>query len=126
MHDPYTRMLDGEMAELKPPARRGSMPGVASGGAAGRARNMAVTRDDEMKWDERPIDLVDWEAEEKMGWCLRMWRAKWNLKPRGPKWIPEIVRMTWFLQVIGIVMGIHGGIDGDLGGPFFCTYTQRN
>ena len=32
--------------------------------------------------------------------------------------------MTWYLQVVGIVMGIHGGIDGDLGGPFFYSRTS--
>ena len=36
---------------------------------------------------------------------------QWNLKPRGPLWLPEIVRMTWFLQVCGMVMGIHSSID---------------
>ena len=49
----------------------------------------------EMQWSERPWDLVDWEAEERLGWWTRMWRAKWNLKPRGPLWLPEIIRMTW-------------------------------
>jgi len=48
-----------------------------------------------MQWDGRPEDMVDWEAEARRGWCSRMWRAKWNLKPRGPKWLPEIIRMTW-------------------------------
>ena len=43
----------------------------------------------EMGWDERPYDLVDWEAEAKLGWWTRLWRAKWNLKPRGPTWLPE-------------------------------------
>ena len=28
------------------------------------------------------------------------------------------------LQVCGIVMGIHGGVDGDLGGPFFSSRTS--
>ena len=89
-----------------------------------KKEDFKVTRDDEMKWDERPWDLVDWEKENNLPWCHRMWRAKWNLKPRGPKWLPEIIRMTWFLQVIGIVMGIHGGVDGDLGGPFFYSRTS--
>lgn len=85
---------------------------------------MARVSDVEMKWDQRPMDLVDWEAEERLGWWTRMWRAKWNLVPRGPKWLPEIIRMTWFLQVCGIVMGIHGGIDGEVGGPFFYSRTS--
>ena len=32
--------------------------------------------------------------------------------------------MTWFLQVCGIVMGIHGGVDGDMSGPFFYSRTS--
>ena len=48
-----------------------------------------------MQWDQRPEDMVDWEAEARMGWCRRMWRGKWNLKPRGPLWLPEIIRLTW-------------------------------
>jgi hypothetical protein len=80
--------------------------------------------DGEVLWDEKPVDLVDWEAEERLGWWTRMWRAKWNLEPRGPKWLPEIIRMTWFLQVCGIVMGIHGGIDGEVGMPFFYSRTS--
>ena len=58
--------------------------------------------------------MVDWEAEARRGCCARMWRGKWNLRPRGPRWLPEIVRMTWFLLVINLVMGIQGGVDGDL------------
>ena len=85
---------------------------------------MARTSELEMGWDERPYDLVDWEAEAKLGWWTRLWRAKWNLKPRGPLWLPEIIRMTWFLQVCGIVMGIHGGVDGDMSGPFFYSRTS--
>ena len=68
-----------------------------------------------MAWDGRPYDLVDWEAEERRGCCARTWRAKWNLKPRGPRWLPEIIRMTWYLQIINLVFSIQGGVDGDLG-----------
>ena len=78
----------------------------------------------EMQWSERPWDLVDWEAEERLGWWTRMWRAKWNLKPRGPLWLPEIIRMTWFLFVCQTVLMIHGGIDGQMGGPFFYSRTS--
>ena len=78
---------DGHAGQVKQP--RTAMK--SSSGAA----DMRVTRDDEMKWDERPYDLVDWEAEAKMHCCWRFWRAKWNLKPRGPVWLPEIIRMTW-------------------------------
>ena len=37
---------------------------------------MVRVSDAEMKWDERPSDLVDWQAEERLGWWTRMWRAK--------------------------------------------------
>ena len=77
-----------------------------------------------MAWDGRPYDLVDWEAEARRGCCARVWRGKWNLRPRGPRWLPEIVRMTWFLLVINLVMGIQGGVDGDLFGPFFYSRTS--
>jgi len=30
-----------------------------------------------------------------------------------------------YLTVINIVLGIHGGIDGDVGGPFFYSRTPR-
>ena len=86
--------------------------------------DMARVSEAEMKWDERPYDLVDWPAEAKLGWWTRLWRAKWNLKPRGPRWLPEIVRMTWFLQVTGMVMGIHQSIDGEMAGPFFYSRTS--
>ena len=33
------------------------------------------------------------------GACERWWRAEWNFKPRGPRWLPAIIRMTWYLQV---------------------------
>ena len=77
-----------------------------------------------MAWDGRPYDLVDWEAEARRGCCARVWRGKWNLRPRGPRWLPEIVRMTWFLLIINLVMGIQGGVDGDLFGPFFYSRTS--
>ena len=102
-------------------ARRG---GATVAGSVARAQNMAMSRDDEMKWNERPVDLVDWDAEARMSFCRRLWRAKWNLQPRGPRWLPEIIRMTWFLQVCGFVLGLHGSIDGDLGGPFFYSRTS--
>ena len=104
-----------------PGQRRG---GATVAGSVTRAQNMAMSRDDEMKWNERPVDLVDWDAEARMSFCRRMWRAKWNLQPRGPRWLPEIIRMTWFLQVCGFVLGLHGSIDGDLGGPFFYSRTS--
>ena len=53
-----------------------------------KKEDFKITHEDEMKWDERPWDLVDWEKENNLPWCQRMWRAKWNLKPRGPKWLP--------------------------------------
>jgi len=86
--------------------------------------DMARVSDGEMKWNERPYQLVDWAAEEKLGRWTQMWRAKWNLKPRGPLWLPEIIRMTWFLQVCGMVMGIHQSIDGDMAGAFFYSRTS--
>lgn len=75
----------------------------------------AADQQGRMAWDGRPYDLVDWEAEERRGCCARTWRAKWNLKPRGPRWLPEIIRMTWYLQIINLVFSIQGGVDGDLG-----------
>ena len=39
-------------------------------------------------------------------------------------WLPQIIRMTWYLTVINFVLGIHGQIDGDLGGPFFYSRTS--
>ena len=53
-----------------------------------------------------------------------MWRAKWNLHPRGPSWLPEIIRLTWYLQVISVVIGLHSGIDGTLFQPFFWARTS--
>lgn len=53
-----------------------------------------------------------------------MWRAKWNLIPRGPSWLPEIIRLTWYLQVISVVVGMHAGIDGTLFQPFFWARTS--
>ena len=70
------------------------------------------------------VAQVDWEAEGKKSWCARMWRAKWNLIPRGPKCLPEIIRLTWYLQVISIVVGLHAGIDQTLFGPFFYARTS--
>ena len=69
-----------------PGERRG---GATVAGSVARAQNMAMSRDDEMKWNERPVDLVDWDAEARMSFCRRMWRAKWNLQPRGPRWLPS-------------------------------------
>jgi len=48
-----------------------------------------------MKWDGRPYDMVDWEYEASLPYWRQIWRAKWNLLPRGPTWLPEIIRMTW-------------------------------
>ena len=67
---------------------------------------------------------MDWEAEARKSWCSRMWRAKWNLIPRGPTWLPEIIRLTWYLQIIGFVIGLHTGIDGTLFQPFFFSRTS--
>ena len=50
--------------------------------------------DGRMRHDGRPYDMVDWAAEERRSCLSRFWRAKWNLKPRGPKWLPEIIRLT--------------------------------
>lgn len=48
-----------------------------------------------MAFDGRPEDMVDWEYEASLPTWRRLWRAKWNLKPRGPMWLPQIIRMTW-------------------------------
>ena len=40
-------------------------------------------------------DLVDQEHEASLSSFQRCWRAQWNLKPRGPGWLPEIIRLTW-------------------------------
>jgi len=40
-------------------------------------------------------DLVDQEHEASLSSFQRCWRAQWNLKPRGPEWLPEIIRLTW-------------------------------
>jgi hypothetical protein len=77
-----------------------------------------------MSFDGRPYDMVDWEYEASLPTWKQYWRAKWNLKPRGPMWLPQIIRMTWYLTVINFVLGIHGQIDGDLGGPFFYSRTS--
>ena len=77
-----------------------------------------------MAFDGRPYDMVDWEYEASLPKWMQYWRAKWNLKPRGPMWLPQIIRMTWYLTVINFVLGIHGQIDGDLGGPFFYSRTS--
>ena len=52
------------------------------------------------------------------------WAAPWNLQARGPKWLPEIIRLTWYLQIINLVFSIHGTIDSDLAGPFFYSRTS--
>ena len=67
---------------------------------------------------------VDWEAEEKKGFWTRLWRAKWNLIARGPIWLPEVIRLTWYLQVISVVVGLHQGIDNTLFQPFFWARTS--
>eukprot|EP01051_Picozoa_sp_SAG22_P014226 SAG22_NODE_1695_length_3796_cov_3.361915_1_plen_275_part_00 len=101
--------------------KRGSNVLVGDDGAV---RFRGETADGLMTWDGRPYDLVDWEAEAELSTCTRLWRAKWNLKPRGPRWLPEVIRLTWYLQVIGLVVGIHDGVDGDLAGPFFYSRTS--
>lgn len=77
-----------------------------------------------MAEDGRPWKMVDWQAEARSSCIRRTWRAKWNLHPRGPRWLPEIIRMTWYLQIINLVFSIQGGVDGDLGGPFFYSRTS--
>ena len=29
----------------------------------------------------------------------RLWRAEHNMRERGPAWLPQILRLTWYLQV---------------------------
>ena len=84
----------------------------------------AADENGRMAWNGRPYDMVDWDYEARQGCCTRIWRAKWNLKPRGPRWLPEIIRMTWYLQIINLIFSIQGGVDGDLGGPFFYSRTS--
>ena len=35
-------------------------------------------------------------------------RTSLSLQARGPKWLPEIIRLTWYLQIINLVFSIHG------------------
>ena len=46
-----------------------------------------------------PADCASagWEREEGESDCSYWWRAQWNFKPRGPLWLPQIVRMTWYV-----------------------------
>eukprot|EP01047_Picozoa_sp_COSAG01_P079233 COSAG01_NODE_14947_length_1392_cov_245.099768_1_plen_134_part_10 len=62
--------------------------------------------------------------EEPISCCLKWWRAEWNFKPRGPLWLPAIIRMTWYLQVINMLESIQGHVDGDLATPFFYSRTS--
>jgi hypothetical protein len=68
--------------------------------------------------------LYDPEAEAQHTPLNRFWRAQWNLKPRGPACLPFVVRLTWYLQVVGFVISVHDGIDGDLNGAFFWSRTS--
>ena len=56
--------------------------------------------------------------------CTKWWRAEWNFKPRGPSWLPAIIRMTWYLQIINIATSIQGNVNGDLSTPFFYSRTS--
>ena len=55
---------------------------------------------------------------------VRRWRAEQHLRPRGPLWCPDILRITWYLQVLVLVQSIQDTVDGDLFGPFFWTRTS--
>ena len=68
--------------------------------------------------------LYDPEAEAQHTPLKRFWRAQWNLKLRGPACLPFVVRLTWYLQVVGFVISVHDGIDGDLNGAFFWSRTS--
>ena len=61
-----------------------------------------------------PADCASagWEREEGESDCSYWWRAQWNFKPRGPLWLPQIVRMTWYLQIVTMMTSIQGKIDG--------------
>ena len=92
--DPTTALCSGSRVTTSSSCSQQSEDVAASPTMANarKASDMARTSELEMGWDERPYDLVDWEAEAKLGWWTRLWRAKWNLKPRGPTWLPEIIR----------------------------------
>lgn len=61
---------------------------------------------------------------EKQSACTKWWRAEWNFKPRGPLWLPAIIRMTWYLQVINMLESIQGNVNGELSNPFFYSRTS--
>jgi hypothetical protein len=64
------------------------------------------------------------DFEDPPSACVKWWRAEWNFKPRGPLWLPAIIRMTWYLQVINMLESIQGQINGDLANPFFYSRTS--
>jgi hypothetical protein len=54
-------------------------------------------------------DEDEGEGEPQGRWA-GLWQARRFLQPRGPAWMPEILRLTWFLQVLapgGEVIMIH-------------------
>ena len=63
--------------------------------------------------------------DEKRSACNKWWRAEWNFKPRGPMWLPAIIRMTWYLQVINMLESIQGQINGELSNPFFYSRVSQ-
>ena len=76
-------------------AKSGRKPGAGGGGA-----------------DPADCASAGWEREEGESDCSYWWRAQWNFKPRGPLWLPQIVRMTWYLQIVTMMTSIQGKIDG--------------
>ena len=76
-------------------AKSGRKPGAGGGGA-----------------DPGDCARAGWEREEGESDCSYWWRAQWNFKPRGPLWLPQIVRMTWYLQIVTMMTSIQGKIDG--------------
>ena len=85
-----------------------SAPGLASDSAkSGRKPGAGGGAADPADWAS-----AGWEREEGESDCSYWWRAQWNFKPRGPLWLPQIVRMTWYLQIVTMMTSIQGKIDG--------------
>lgn len=56
------------------------------------------------------LPRADPEAQKPKRSCPAWWNAEHNLRARGPKWLPEIIRLTWYLQLINLVFAIHGTV----------------
>ena len=83
---------------------------------AGGSRSAPGLASDSAKSGRKPgagdCASAGWEREEGESDCSYWWRAQWNFKPRGPLWLPQIVRMTWYLQIVTMMTSIQGKIDG--------------